>query len=649
MTVAPSSVRAAAPIAGRAGYAALFMFALPVLLVCWAIRLDEWVRLPMFGPTWAGYLLALTGAGLMAEGMRDLWVYGHGLPASPFPPERFVASGAYRFIAHPIYLGASLISFGVSSFTRSAAGFWIVSPTLALAAAAFVVGFERDATRRRFGTAATPLLRLPAVGTEPPAVSDRFSVYLLVFLPWLVLYQAIESLGVPPDATPAHFAWEIRLPVLPWTEAIYAATYLFVLAAPLAARRVGDLRTFALGGLWATAVIIPVYLLVPLIAPARPVPGDGLWQSVMRWERAFDGPVTAFPAFHVVWACLAAQLWTQSRPRLRPVWSGLAAAIAVSCITTGMHAIADVVAGGAAYVVVARRQTLWRRICEGAEWIANAWGEMCIGPVRLLSHGISAAIGAMVGVLIAVRLAGPDSAGWIFGITMAVVIGAGLWAQVVEGSPLLLRPYGYFGSVAGAAVASAAASAAGADGWLMFTAVGVGSTFAQAIGRMRCLTQGCCHGREADASIGVRYRHPRSRVVRLTSMSGKPLHPTPVYSAVWMLLVGAVLWRLWTLAAPLQFIAGMYFILTGLGRFVEEHYRGEPQTAIVGGLRLYQWLAIAFVVGGAALTTVGPEPAPASQPLDSTLVPMLVGTGVVTYVAYGVDFPTSKRRFSRLV
>jgi protein-S-isoprenylcysteine O-methyltransferase Ste14 len=646
MTVLTAPGRTHAAVLAKVGYAMLFMIALPTGLVYWAVRLDRWLPLPVYGHTVLGSLLAVAGAVLVGTGMRDLWVYGGGLPASPFPPERLVTRGVYRFISDPIYVAAVLVAFGVSLATRSPGGLWIVSPTLAMAAAAFVVGFERETTLRRFGSIATPLLRLPGTGIERPAAPDRVSVYLLVFLPWLVLYQAVELLGVPPDAVPAYFSWETRLPVLPWTEAIYAGTYIFVLAAPLAANRLSDLRTFALNGLWATAIIIPFYLLVPVIAHARPIPGDGFWQSMMRLERAFDQAVTALPAFHVVWACFAAQLWATVWPRLRLLSWTIAAAIGVSCVTTGMHAIADVAAGFLAYAVVARRHVLWRRLCDGAEWIANAWGELSRGPVRLLSHGIFAALGAMVGVFVAVHLAGHDSAGWILGITVAAVAGAGVWAQVVEGSPQLLRPYGYFGSVVGAVFASIAA---GADGWRLFTAFGVGSAFAQAIGRMRCLTQGCCHGREAPASIGIRYTHPRSRVVRLAALHGKSLHPTPLYSAVWILLVGAVLLRLWALAAPLSFIAGCYFILTGLGRFVEEHYRGEPQTAVVGGLRFYQWLAIAFVVGGAALTSLEAVPAPTRQALDGADVPMLLAVGVITYVAYGVDFPRSTRRFSRLV
>ena len=46
-------------------------------------------------------------------------------------------------------------------------------------------------------------------------------------------------------------------------------------------------------------LLILLSIAVPLIAPARAVTGDGFWQTLMRWERAFDQPVTAFPAFRI--------------------------------------------------------------------------------------------------------------------------------------------------------------------------------------------------------------------------------------------------------------------------------------------------------------------------------------------------------------
>jgi Prolipoprotein diacylglyceryl transferase/PAP2 superfamily len=366
-------------------------------------------------------------------------------------------------------------------------------------------------------------------------------------------------------------------------------------------------------------------------------------------ERSYDQPVTAFPAFHVVWACLAARLYAARWPRLGWFWWLFAVTQGMSCVTTGMHAAIDVVAGFAAYAVVAHRQAIWRFVLDGAERLANSWREGMVGPVRFMSHGIYAGVGAMVGILVAAVLAGSENLGWLVAMALGSSLGAALWAQFVEGSPQLLRPYGYFGAVVMAIAVTVLASWAGADGWLLFVAFGVGGCFAHGIGRMRCLVQGCCHGRAAPAALGIRHVHPLSRVVRLSALGGVPVHPTAVYSMVWMLFVGFVLLRLWSLAAPLQFLAGAYFILVGLGRFVEEHFRGEPQTVVVAGLRLYQWLAIGFVVGGAVLTTLASDAAPPLPSFDvRPALPIAAVVGAICYIAYGVDLPRSSRRFSRL-
>jgi prolipoprotein diacylglyceryltransferase/protein-S-isoprenylcysteine O-methyltransferase Ste14 len=306
------------------------------------------------------------------------------------------------------------------------------------------------------------------------------------------------------------------------------------------------------------------------------------------------------------------------------------------------------VAIGAACVAFARR-AVWRGLCRATEAIANSWREWSIGPVRFLSHGIYAGVGAAAGVALAVSLAGPRTAWWLIALAVVAEIGAATWAQVVEGSSQLLRPFGYFGSLIAVVVAAPLAWIAGADPWLLLAAFAAGACVTQAFGRLRCLVQGCCHGRPCDASWGIRYQHPRSRVLRLSDLGGVPVHPTQLYAILSSLVACAVLVRLWTLAVPLSFIAGTYLVIMGLTRFVEEHYRGEPQTARVGGLRLYQWLAIACVAVGAATTTVGGAPAPRPAAVSVDLWGWLFVLGAITYAAYGIDFPRSSRRFSRLV
>ena len=83
-------------------------------------------------------------------------------------------------------------------------------------------------------------------------------------------------------------------------------------------------------------------------------------------------------------------------------------------------------------------------------------------------------------------------------------------------------------------------------------------------------------------------------------------------------------------------------------RFMEEGYRGEPQTTRWAGLAIYQWLALLFVIGGAVCTAV---PTPAAPVVFGALgqpVVYAVPFGLLVWFAMGVDFPESQRRFSRL-
>jgi prolipoprotein diacylglyceryltransferase len=168
------------------------------------------------------------------------------------------------------------------------------------------------------------------------------------------------------------------------------------------------------------------------------------------------------------------------------------------------------------------------------------------------------------------------------------------------------------------------------------------------MGRLRCLVQGCCHGRPATPDIGIRYVHARSRVCRLADLKGVPLHPTPLYSILWNVVIAMVMTRLWVVHAELSLIGGLYLILTGIGRFCEEGYRGEPQTAILAGLRLYQWIAIGTVLFGAAITALARGgPAPAAH-FSWLVLAIATGFGMVSTLLLGVDAPESGRRFARL-
>ena len=638
------------PALGKILYGALFTVALPALLLAWERATRGVVTAAVFTSPAVGGALAGAGVLLVLSGWYALYRHGGGLPMNAFPPPRYVTRGPYAIVAHPIYVGFSALCFGLSIALGSRPGFWLVSPTMVLACVALVYGYEKHDLEARFGEPrARPWLSLAPDEDSRPRLGERLSLYLLVMLLWGALYQTIIELGPPPGARSTVLAFEARWPVWERTEAIYALTYPFALLTPLVARSRRDLRALAVRALLASALIFPLYLALPLVSPPRPFTPEGPLGALLSWERSIDTPAAAFPSFHVVWALIAAEAWASRWPRHRWVFRALALFIAASCVTTGMHSLADVAAGGLAFLAVERRGAVWRALRGATERVANSWHEVRLGPVRLINHGGWAALGTFGGILIVGSLIGPGHTLSIFVAALAGLVLAALWAQIIEGSPSLLRPYGFYGGVLGIVLGSLSAPLTGTSVWLLLSAYAVAAPFIQASGRLRCLVQGCCHGHEAPPEIGIRYTHPRSRVCRLSTLGGVPVHPTPLYSILWNVATALCVGRLWSLALPLHFIAGVYLGLNGLGRFVEEAYRGEPQTPIHAGLRFYQWVALGTVILGGLVTAL-PDTAPAPTPVwNWPTVGVAALFGVITWFALGVDFPESNRRFARLV
>jgi prolipoprotein diacylglyceryltransferase len=313
-----------------------------------------------------------------------------------------------------------------------------------------------------------------------------------------------------------------------------------------------------------------------------------------------------------------------------------------------MHATIDVLAGLLVVVFVTNWRTVWEQARRTSEQIANSWRQWEVGNVRIINHSGYAAATAFVGLAIVGLLTGPHYLASLVIMGLSIIVTSALWAQLIEGSPALLRPYGWYGGVLGALAGAFFASISGASVWLLLGAFCVAAPWIQALGRLRCLVQGCCHGREAAPGIGIRYTHPHSRVCKLAALSGVPLHPTPLYSIGSNLIIGVVMARLWSLHVAVSLVIGLFLILTGLSRFVEEAYRGEPQTPVKAGLKIYQWLAILGVFAGVVTTMIGSAPqAPAPQPNWQSLG-AAAGFALIAFVALGVDFPKSTRRFARL-
>lgn len=634
---------------GRIAYALIFTLLVPAGLVAWSWATRSAVQLPAYHWPIIGWTLVALGIGLIAWAMHVLRTHGGGLPMNAFPPIRRVTTSAYAITAHPIYAGFVLACFGAALAFGSASGLWLVAPAAALGCVALVYGYERDATRARLGEApAPPLLRLPRAEDRPPQLWDRLSALFLVLLPWAILYEAVGHLPAP-GAFDSRLAFEANWPVWEWTTPVYSAAYPLVLITPWITPTARTLRRFCIAGLIATAIATWFYIVLPVVAPPRPLNPDALFAWLLALERSdgLDGR-NAFPAFHVTWSLLAAWSWSTRGRRWAIAGWTIATLIIVSCITTGMHALLDIPAGVVLFLAAIAAGKAWRRVIAATEWIANSWREWRIGPVRIISHAFFAGSAAMLGVIVAAFLAGPQHAPAIAITGLCAAVGGALWGQLLTGSKTLLRPFGYFGAVLGATIGVGIAPHLGTPAWTLAAALAAAAPWIVLIGRLRCLVQGCCHGRPTEHVPGIRYQHPRSRVCSIARLSGVCIHPTPLYSMASNLVLAPILLRLWTVGAPATMIVGVYLLLAGLSRFVEEHFRGEPQTQIAFGLRIYQWFAVASAVAGIVITCVSSSPATPAMDFDGDATAFAMGVGILFFIAMGVDLPDSNRRFSRL-
>jgi len=635
-------------IAARGAYGAAFTAALPGLLVLWAraARIDlPAPRLPI-----AGAVLAAGGICLMFAGWWALWFYGGGLPMNAFPPPRHVAKGVYAILAHPIYVGFCAATAGAALAAGSPAGLWLVTPAVALSCAALVLGFESHELRARFGTRLpAPVIALPPTSPTPALARDRVTALALIAVPWTVLYGAVVLLGAPGDAFATDLALEARLAVLEEAELVYWSTYLFVLLSVLAPQSRIQARQLVVRGALAIALVFPLYFMLPLVTPPRQFVPHGPLGALLAHERAFDTAAGAFPSFHVLWALLAAEAWADRGPAARGFARAWAWLIALSCLLTGMHSLLDVIAAFAAFALIVRVARLWEALRALSERAANRWREWRTGPVRILEYGFWAAIANLIGLSMVAAMLGPGHVVLLMITASAGIAGALIAAQLLDRPEKEARPFGFHGGLLGIVLAVAAASLLGTpheEAWLTLAGYCSAAPFVQALGRVRCLMQGCCHGAVAPAGVGIRYRAPLSRVTR-AGLAGVPIHPAPLYSILWNGAIALVVLRLWSLHVAAPLLCGVYLMLSGLGRFVEESYRGEPGTFVVAGLRIYQWIAAGTLIAGAVLTALPGVRVPGPG-LDHASFLAAAIFAAFTWIAYGVDFPEKRFRFARL-
>lgn len=612
-------------------YAIVFLIIIPSILLLWAKYTEDLIIFPAMESTIAGYIFIIFGALLMVSAMYALKKYGKGLPMNAYPPPIYVSNGPYHLVRHPIYWGFGILLAGYFILTKSASGLWLVTPITILAMVALVMGYEAIDLKKRFpNEPRATILDLPAKTKEQTGIRDR-----LVSLFWVAapLFLANFIIAHLVGDWSAILGKQSVLLINIENQYLPLLSVLFIFAIPFLIKTKNLLRTWVITSIIAVCIFTFTALLYP-----------GLEILYLPFQHHF---VYFTPLFLIILGIRS--IFKQSN-QLGVLFSIIAIVLMSIQLPFSRSAVLHVSSSIMIFLLADNYFNIWIFLRTGAEKIANSWQEWIFGKIRVINHGFYVGFGTFLGILLAGILVGDSYAWGLLIFAFVVIVFSALWAQIIEGSEKLKRPYGYYGALVGIIFASLVVWTMGYNVWVIIGVISVVMPWVQGIGRFRCLVNGCCHGSKvANPDIGIKYFSHRSRVCGISQLKGELLHPTPLYSMLWLFLIGFILLSLWYNNFSSPFIFGLYLILNGIGRFVEEAYRGEVQTPILKGLRLYQWTAILSVFIGIIMTLIDIDSAAILSNVGwETILSATIG-GLFTTFAMGVDFPYSNARFSRLV
>jgi phosphatidylglycerol:prolipoprotein diacylglycerol transferase len=242
-----------------------------------------------------------------------------------------------------------------------------------------------------------------------------------------------------------------------------------------------------------------------------------------------------------------------------------------------------------------------------------------LGPVTIHTYGLLLALAFIAGIWIASRNGRkegihPDS---VWNMGLIIIFSALVGAKIL----LLISDYGYYSEnpreilslstlrstgvyYGGLLLALAAACwylfKKGLPVWTMADISAPGIALGQAIGRIGCLSAGCCYGKPASIPWAVTFTNSYANE-NVGVPLYIPLHPTQLYESIGAF--GLFLYLMWRLSK--RRVHGViileYLILYAVLRFAIEFFRGDDRGFVLYGLlSTSQFIAILTVLGSAA-------------------------------------------------
>lgn len=243
-----------------------------------------------------------------------------------------------------------------------------------------------------------------------------------------------------------------------------------------------------------------------------------------------------------------------------------------------------------------------------------------VGPITIHTYGILLAAAFIAGIWVTSRNArkagvSPDAV-WSMGLAVifASLVGAKLLLlfsnydyysqnprEIFSLSTLRSMGVYYGGLLLGLAAAIWYVINRGISPWAMADAAAPGIALGQAIGRLGCLSAGCCYGKPTDLPWGIVFTSQYANY-NIGVPLGIPMHPTQLYeSAGALCLFGFLMWRLSRKHLLGQIILE-YLALYAALRFVIEFFRDDDRGFVLYGLlSVSQLIAILILAGSGVI------------------------------------------------
>jgi phosphatidylglycerol:prolipoprotein diacylglycerol transferase len=245
-----------------------------------------------------------------------------------------------------------------------------------------------------------------------------------------------------------------------------------------------------------------------------------------------------------------------------------------------------------------------------------------LGGLTIRWYGIMVALGFLAGLLTATRRARRENipSEIITDLTLWIMVGSILGARFVyvttywktefanaPFSEVFMIQHGglvFYGGLIGATLAGIIClHLRKLPFWkvadVMAPSIALGSVF----GRIGCLLNGCCYGRECSAPWAITF--PPGHETHPYESPAIPVHPTEIYDALLNLILYAILAWLFQRKKFDGQIFALYLIGYAICRSIVEYFRGDyPPDHIHYGLTSAQLVSIPMLIAGLVLAFV---------------------------------------------